>query len=145
MARLEQRIAGIEARLTQPPDPTGHLDYSDEALAVAAARVYGARRRRARHFDSAIFADPAWDMLLDLFIARARGKHLRTTSLCIASAVPPSTALRWIAELARQGLVERRPAIDDHRVRLIALSDKGYRVMRGYLVEGIEASELPRN
>ena len=143
VAELTKRLAGIEARLALPDDPTDAFDYSDDALATVAARVYAARRRRERYFDPAIFADPAWDMLLDLFIAKARGKEIRTSSLCLAAAVPPATALRWIAVLERQGLIQRRGAAGDRRVKLIALTAQGYRVMRQYLTEGIEASDLP--
>ena len=141
--QLTQRIAGIEALLAYPDDPTSAHDYSDLALATVAARVYGARRRRERYFDPAIFADPAWDMLLDLFIAQARGKQLRTVSLCIASNVPWTTALRWIGVLEKQGLIERRLEPDDRRAKLTVLTSHGYRVMRQYLIEGIEASDLP--
>ena len=141
--QLAQRIAGIEALLAHPDDPTSTLDYSDEALASIATRVYRARRRRARHFDAAMFAEPAWDMLLDLFIAKVRGKQERTISLCIAGEVPATTALRWIGVLEEHGLVVRHLAADDRRLRLIALTGQGYRVMRQYLIEGIEASDLP--
>jgi hypothetical protein len=141
--QLAERIAEIEARLVVPPDLAAGFEFSDDALATVAARVYRARRRRERHFDAAIFADPAWDMLLDLFIAKARGKAVRTSSLCLAGAVPVATGLRWIAELERRELIERHHSPGDRRVRLIALTDQGYRVMRRYLIEGIEASELP--
>ena len=141
--QLAQRVAGIEALLTFSDDPTSGLDYSDEALAAVAARIYRSRRRRARHFDPEMFADPAWDMLLDLFIAKVRGKQVRTVSLCIASEVPATTALRWIGVLEKHGLVVRHLAADDRRLRLIALTSQGYAVMRQYLIEGIEASDLP--
>ena len=140
---LAKRIAGIEARLALPEDPTWAHDYSPEALATVAARVYAARRRRERYFDPAIFADPAWDMLLDLFIAKARGKEIRTSSLCLAAAVPPATALRWIALLEKRGLFERHGAPGDRRVKLIVLTNQGYRVMRQYLIDGIDASDVP--
>ena len=129
--QLEQRVAEIEARLAVAQEAARTPVYSDEALATVASRVYRARRRRERLFDATIFADPAWDMLLDLFLARARGQELRTTSLCHASGVPPTTALRWVDVLAKQGLIERRAAPDDRRVKIVTLSDQGYRVMRG--------------
>jgi hypothetical protein len=141
--QLAQRIAGIEALMAFTDDPTTALDYSDEALATVATRVYRSRRRRARYFDAEMFAEPAWDMLLDLFIARARGKEIRTLSLCIASEVPMTTALRWIGVLEQHGLVERRRTPGDRRLKLIALTRQGDRVMRQYLIEGIEASDLP--
>jgi hypothetical protein len=141
--QLAKRIADIESLLSFGDDPTCALDYSDAALASVASRLYRSRRRRARHFDAEMFAEPAWDMLLDLFIAKVRGKQMRTQSLCLASEVPETTALRWIGVLERNGLVARHLAEHDHRLRLIALTPKGYRVMRQYLMEGIEASDLP--
>ena len=141
--QLERRLADLEAILALPEDPTGSLDYSDDALATVAARLYTARRRRARYFDPAIFADPAWDMLLDLFIARVRGKRVRTISLCVAAGVPGTTALRWIAMLEERSLIERHLDAEDRRVRLIALTSHGYKLMRRYLLEGIETSDMP--
>ena len=138
--QLAQRVAGIEALLTFDDPNRAH---SDEALATVATRVYRSRRRRARHFHPAMFAEPAWDMLLDLFIARVRGKEVRTISLCHASEVPATTALRWIGVLQKHGLVERHRSREDNRAKLIALTSKGYRIMRQYLIEGIEASDLP--
>ena len=40
-------------------------------------------------------------------------------------------------------LLERKPAFDDARVKLVELSEHGYRVMRAYLIEGIGAQDLP--
>lgn len=47
-------------------------------------------------------------MLLDLFVAAADGRDVSVSSACIASGVPNSTALRWIGELEREGMVVRR-------------------------------------
>ena len=142
-ASLSERLDAIERRLASPRDPTRGLEFSDDALAGVATRMFNARRRRAQFFDPELLSDPAWDMLLDLFIARIRGKWMRTISLCIASGVPNSTALRWIAALEAHDLIERRGEHDDRRVRLIALSDRGYRLMRQYLTAGSDANELP--
>lgn len=138
--RLAKRIATIEARLVPPRDPR---ELSDEALAKVAEGVYRARQRRARFLPDRLLGEPAWDILLDLFVAKARGNRLRTTSVCIASRVPGSTALRWLNVLEEHGLLERKSAPDDARVKLVELTDHGYRVMRTYLIEGIEAREMP--
>jgi DNA-binding MarR family transcriptional regulator len=143
IANLAQRVAGIEARIATTAEAQKSEPYSDEALATVAARLYKARQRRARHFDAAMFSDPAWDMLLDLFIAKVRGKEVRTLSLCVASGAPGSTALRWIAILAKNGLIERRDTPEDRRAKIVSLTMQGYRVMRRYLIEGIEANDLP--
>lgn len=56
-------------------------------------KIIRARRARDDVFGKDLFADPAWDILLDLAIARAENKQVSVTSLCIASGVPATTAL----------------------------------------------------
>jgi hypothetical protein len=66
------------------------------------------RRMRERYFPPDLFADPAWDILLDLKAARQEGQHVSVSSLCIAAAVPPTTALRWITAMTESGMLVRR-------------------------------------
>jgi len=63
------------------------------------------RQLRAKFFDAGLFADPAWDILLDLTAARAEHARVSVTSLCSASGVPPTTALRWIGQMTQGGLL----------------------------------------
>src|SRR5579863_9806562 len=70
-------------------------------------RIIRQRQQRARFFEGDLFADPAWDMLLDLTAARVEHSRVSVTSLCIASGVPPTTALRWIGQLTDAGLLQR--------------------------------------
>jgi DNA-binding transcriptional ArsR family regulator len=106
-------------------------------------RILRHRQLRARFFDGDLFADPAWDMLLDLTVARAEHKRVSVTSLCIASGVPPTTALRWIGQLTRQGLVERVDDEADRRRAFVALSDTAAEAMARYFAQvGHSASVL---
>ena len=90
---------------------------------------------RARFFDGALFADPAWDMLLDLTAARAEHTRVSVTSLCIASGVPPTTALRWIGQMTEAALLERIDDEADRRRAFIALTDKAADAMARYFAE----------
>lgn len=90
------------------------------------------RQMRAKFFDGDFFADPAWDILLDLTAARAEHKRVSVTSLCIASGVPPTTALRWITQLIEAGLLERVQDDTDKRRAFIALTDKAAHAMAEY-------------
>lgn len=92
-----------------------------------------ARRLRAQYFDGELFADPAWDMLLDLYAATLENQRVSVSSLCIAAAVPPTTALRWIGTMHEVGLFERHADPDDRRRAYIALSERGAAAMRAYL------------
>lgn len=83
------------------------------------------RRQRADHFPVDLFSDPAWDMLLDLYAADDEGADVPVSSLCVAAAVPQTTALRWINVLVNKGLAVRQETPGATRRVHIALSDKG--------------------
>jgi len=93
------------------------------------------RQLRARFFEAELFADPAWDMLLDLTAARAEHTRVSVTSLCIASGVPPTTALRWIGQMSQAGLLERVEDESDRRRAFIALSACAADSMARYFAE----------
>lgn len=93
------------------------------------------RRMRDRFFDSALFADPAWDILLDLLAAQLEGKKVSVSSLCIAASVPPTTALRWIGAMTESGLLTRTHDPVDARRIFIGLAPETERRMRSYFAD----------
>lgn len=101
------------------------------------------RRLRARYFEAELFADPGWDILLDLTAARAENRRVSVTSLCIAAAVPATTALRWITHMTEMGLLVRETDPIDKRRAFIALTDAVADMMARYFDElGREAAKL---
>jgi hypothetical protein len=84
--------------------------------------IIRARRRRAEVFGADLFADPVWDMMLDLLAAQLEGRPVSTSSLCIAAGVPGTTALRWIRQATARGLFVRIADPRDGRGVLVALS-----------------------
>lgn len=126
---------------TTRADPTrADTTRADPAQAVLLQRIVRCRRLRAELFGEGLFADPAWDMLLDLAAARAARKHVSITALCIASGVPTTTALRWIRLLEQAGLVLRAEDPTDRRRSHVSLTDKAAGAMARYLAE---ASRMP--
>lgn len=91
--------------------------------------ILGARRERDRLFGSSYFADPAWDILLDLFEARLTGSSRSIKSSCHAARVPLSTALRHIDRLIDSGLVERANDPGDGRRTLLSLTPTSQKLM----------------
>ncbi len=98
-------------------------------------RLIAARQARARFFDSDLFADPAWDMLLDLTAAHAEGARVSVTSLCIAAGVPATTALRWLNQMVDSGIFNRVADDMDRRRAFIELSDGSVSAMARYFAE----------
>ncbi|MGP1352045.1 MAG: winged helix DNA-binding protein [Parasphingopyxis sp.] len=100
------------------------------------------RRLRERFFDRDLFADPAWDMLLDLMAARLEGRQVAVSSLCIAAAVPPTTALRWIRTMTDRGLFVRRSDPRDGRRVFIELSDDAAHAIERWFAAARQKGEL---
>lgn len=90
------------------------------------------RQLRARFFPADMFADPAWDILLDLTAARGEGVDVSVSSLCIASGAAPTTALRWISLMTEAGLLRRESDTRDRRRALITLTDQAADAMARY-------------
>jgi len=135
------RIAATLARLsTAPAAPEGALrkpvkeNVPDVPVETVRA-VIRARRLRGRFFDDELFADPAWDMLLDLLQAEIAQLRVPVSSLCIAAAVPATTALRWLKSMTDQGLFVRRADPHDGRRVFVELSEQASMAMRRYFAE----------
>lgn len=111
-------------------------DGRDLALAALAEQLYQERRRRSRHFPPHLFAEPAWDILLDLFVNGVRQRAISITSACIAGGIPATTGLRWLGLLEKEGLLVRETSGDDARVTWVRLSDHGMKAVRSYIAEG---------
>ncbi|MFC0206649.1 MarR family transcriptional regulator [Novosphingobium soli] len=124
--------APAEPRPAHAPPPLAADGLPDPRLL---RRIIRQRQLRARFLGSDLFADPAWDMMLDLAAARAEGKRVSVTSLCIAAGVPPTTALRWIGQLVDSGIFVRMDDPADKRRAFIALSDTAAAAMASYFAE----------
>ena len=135
------RIAATLARLSVGPTAVGvekPQPVAGEAPAVTldtVRQVIRARRLRSRFFDEELFADPAWDMLLDLLQAEIAQHRVPVSSLCIAAAVPATTALRWIKTMTDVGLLKRRADPHDGRRIFVELSPEASDAMRRYFAE----------
>ena len=90
------------------------------------------RRNRDRFFEDELFADPAWDILLELYAAELGQLRISVGSLCVGAAVPPTTALRWINLLERQGMIVRRSDPTDGRRNFLMLSEAASDSMSAY-------------
>jgi hypothetical protein len=97
--------------------------------------VIRARRLRARYFPEELFADPAWDMLLDLLQAELSHLRVPVSSLCIAAAVPATTALRWLKTMVQEKLFVRRADPHDGRRVFVELAPETSFALRRYFAE----------
>ncbi|MFK3888212.1 hypothetical protein [Sphingomonas sp. NPDC079357] len=151
LARLSAEVARIAEMLTRMSTRDAGSRAEDRRRTFALAEttsdisatdvrnVLRARRLRDRFFGDGLFEDPAWDMLLDLFAARLEGTRVSVSSLCIAAAVAPTTALRWISKLTAARLLVRAPDPQDGRRAFVTLSHEAGDAMHRYVTTLAEA------
>jgi len=137
MGRIANVLASLtadDAAATAPAAPRRGRDAEEAPVDPAFIRtLIRARRLRDQYLRGELFADPAWDMMLDLMAARLEQNRVAVSSLCIAAAVPPTTALRWIKALTDRGIFVRRADPSDGRRVYIELSDETARALGAYL------------
>lgn len=121
-----------EEQVQEPVVLTGESPHVPLSLI---RQVIRARRMRARFFNEKLFSDPAWDIILDLLEAEITQRRVPVSSLCIAAAVPPTTALRWIRSMTDAGLLQRRPDPHDGRRDFVELSPAASELARRYFNE----------
>jgi hypothetical protein len=100
---------------------------SDAAQLGDIARRASADRRRRSEIPGTtdLFGEPAWDILLNLFIAGCEGRRLSLGALCAGAGAPESTALRWITILENRGMIIREGAPERPFVKLNGIVSAG--------------------
>jgi len=132
LANEDKRPGGVSERpLGFAAPPTAPVIAP--AAAADIRKMIRGRRLRDQFFAEGLFEDPAWDMLLDLYAAELEGAQVSVSSLCIAAAVAPTTALRWIGRMTDAGLFVRQPDPFDRRRAFLGLSSEARAKMERYL------------
>lgn len=117
---------------------THALDDGSEKL--VAEIMFEARRDRARLFPPSMFSEPAWDMLLALYIAN---EVTVAADLARRTATPITTAMRWIQYLESHRLIVRESCSADRRSHTIRLTEQARTNMRIVLSEMVEKWRWP--
>ncbi|MEN2786027.1 hypothetical protein ACFOKI_09520 [Sphingomonas qilianensis] len=103
---------------------------------VAQARHHLAvRKARRRHFPTDLFHEPAWEMLIALFVIYETDHSMNVKALVSCSDAPATTSQRWIDHLHKSGLIDRVTDPIDRRRVDISLSEQGNEAMVRYLTE----------
>ncbi|MDQ0840156.1 hypothetical protein [Sphingomonas faeni] len=115
----------------QPETPIG--EPSKAALVEHANLLLSDRRIRRQFLPADLFHEPAWDMLLVLFVARGEHLPMNVKTLVSFSDAPITTSQRWIEQLHKLNLINRVSDPVDRRRMEISLSHQGDQAMSAYL------------
>lgn len=130
IASLTKHDKGQAVRRAKPEEPAGMTD--PEALVAKARRHLRDRELRKQFLSRATFGEPAWEMLLVLYIQQFSDKRLTIGRLADLVDTPLSTAQRWIAYLQKERLIDKEGHPADRRMAYVTLLDKGRAVLDEY-------------
>jgi DNA-binding MarR family transcriptional regulator len=138
-------LESVQRLLTSLADVgSGGLEADGEAMQLRLVNIartsLSVRRRRSDYLHRAMLGEPAYDMLLGLYVAEAEGEALTAARLADRAGVAPSSALRWIDYLAAKELIVREPHPSRKRASVLKLSCKGRAALEGIfrsMLEGI--------
>ena len=139
-----ERAASVAARSGSArdlaPDLTA-LALSGTAGRLNTARAWiRARACRDRAFGDDLFFDPAWSILLELYVHHRERTATSITSLCLAAKIPPSTGLRWVSLLEKRGLATREADPFDKRKSYAQLTPDGVERVERALDDAMESN-----
>lgn len=138
----EEAMAGVAARsvayMLRSPDDGGKVPDTKRIHANAEAAVRRRLLRRQLLGNGELFGEPAWDMLLDLFINECLDKPVSMSSLCVAAGIPTSSAMKLAQRLCDAGLLYRVPDHRDGRRNFMRISPDVAHRLRAYFAEGTE-------
>lgn len=126
LGRLTNRVEELAAELRMLAQSEAPKRVTDVQLLIEAKKIYRFRRQIDEIFDHDGFSrSPAWDIMLDLIDANARGRSISVSSAGIGAACPGTTALRWIHALEGMGLITRCADPSDKRRTMVVLTKDG--------------------
>ncbi|HEX5536282.1 MAG TPA: winged helix DNA-binding protein [Sphingobium sp.] len=122
-------MVGTAGNLRKEEDERQEADLLERVRIIAERRV-----ERYQYLPAEMFGEPAWDMLLDLYLASGDGKSISVSSACIASRAPATTALRWLRRMEQLGLVARVNDDNDRRRVYVTITDAAKRALTDWLL-----------
>jgi DNA-binding MarR family transcriptional regulator len=108
-----------------------------QSTAEIARAILEDRKRRNRIFNAGMFGEPAWELLLHLYVMDKDGPRLTIGRLIDSSECPQTTALRWLQYLQDQGLIVRQEHPGDARTAFVRLTDKARHDLDQYLSQNV--------
>lgn len=142
---LLEMADALEAEPMGPLFAVPHRDRlrisTQEDLALQARQVRTRRELRRNHFDKELIGEPAWEMLLDLYLAKVESEQVTVSSICDRSHASQTTARRYLDLLKLKGLVDVFPFCTEKDDAPIELSSKGFHAISRYL-HALESDDL---
>jgi DNA-binding MarR family transcriptional regulator len=120
-------------RILGAASPRRSAETDHERLVARARAIFSERKRRGEFFPRRLFYEPAWDMLLALYVTDSSGGRQTVGKLVSWIGAPQTTAIRWIDYLESRQIITRQQDARDRRVTFVDLTIKGKQMLENYL------------
>jgi DNA-binding MarR family transcriptional regulator len=110
-------------------------EIGQEVALVRIVEAIRELRRTRREVFGLGLAEPAWDMLVELYYRDSTGASTTSAQLKDAANVPPSTAGRWVQHLEHEGWIRIQSHPSDAQTYFVELTNKAKEAMERYLAE----------
>jgi DNA-binding MarR family transcriptional regulator len=128
-------LDGTAVQAVRPAD-----DNRSEETRLATAQAWlRASAIRKTALDETSAPDPAWNMLLDLYVQKSLRRAVPISSATIAADVAPTTALRWIVVLENRGMIFRIADPADARRSHLNLTERGLQLVETVLDGAVDS------
>jgi DNA-binding MarR family transcriptional regulator len=138
---LENEGAPSISSEDRSPKEEGALDFGqvdrldqERTMQELARTILRSRKRRSDEFSATIFGEPAWEMLLELFVQESAGASTTTVLLHAGTKMPQSAVERWIRHLENCDLLVRRSHPVDPETEFVELTDDARQALERYLL-----------
>ena len=140
VSRISATLAELSIGLdSQSPSSGPCIDQDIPEVSEETVRwIISARNSRFKFLPMDLFADPAWDILLELLRAEIAQQRVPVSNLCLASNAPATTALRYIKTMNRAGMIVREPDPFDGRRVYVSLKPEISLALRRYCIHVFE-------
>lgn len=128
-----EELEALRRRIPQAERSPSTSVHDEVAKTRLVQEILKSRRRRDAVFGAGLFGEPAWDLLLALYLAQHQQRRVTISDACRASASPQTTGLRWIGLLEEQGWVVRACDPLDGRRNWVTLTNRASAAMHSYL------------
>lgn len=122
---LQQARAQLDAMLGDRQDSGPTRPEIDSAARVA-RRILDIRHDLRAHFGIGFIQDPAFEVLLELYVSAASSRRLSASSAYSGTDLALTTSSRWLARLSAAGIVIRDADPADGRRIWVSLSNHAF-------------------
>lgn len=125
LERISSELALMASELEDAgsDEPWPGLPHTIPDWPYAVSQYLKMRREREKLFPR-LFRDPAWDMLLLLYVYRAANVPLQVSAIAGLANVPGTTSLRYLDLMIEHQLITRNPDPKDSRRVWLNLTPK---------------------